>query len=320
MSRPQNILIRGFSGLGDNLYQFPFIILKLMEDRENVYWLRTPWPQLYLDAVAQLHNLRLLPIHENLWTQEKNVERSRVLYNHDAPQEFDSTIRLSYTADDIKWSSITSTFERQIGSARAPYGRADIWAAFQYLPDVSELAPSHFPLMGEKFALIRPLTMRSEWMNSSRACDPFYIEQAASWLKAAGVKLVAVADTRPDKEWIEGYLPAMDAVYVNGEMNLYNLMWLMQNAVVTVGAVGWIVPVGLSLGARTFFIQGGQGGINCAEKIVDPRFPGFERMGWATPDKLCRCIEQEHDCNKTISDFGDQWLRYINTSGISRLF
>ena len=86
-------------------------------------------------------------------------------------------------------------------------------------------------------------------------------------------------------------------------------MVLLRSADLVIGGVGWIVPAGLALRSKTFVVLGGHGGHNAPEKITDPRLD-LSRIGFAMPEKFCRCTNMLHTCDKTIADVVGQFFRW----------
>jgi hypothetical protein len=275
------VLIRGLWGLGDNCYQRPFV--RAAAARYQV-WLDTPWPELYEDL-----DIRLVRAPRRLRTQMKNLERQpKTRWSKPPPMR---EVKVSYGAELADYSVIQS-LERRWSALKVLFDPA--------LFDLPDMGPS--PIVSDKpIAVIRPVTRRTEWDNTARAPLPEYIVALAAELMATHT-VVAVADIEAGHEWLVGTLPPAHHHFVFGELKVRELLALVRDADIVVGGVGWIVPAGLALKVRTFVVLGGHGGHNAPEKITDPRLD-LSRIGFAMPEKFCRCTRMLHDdCDKTIAD------------------
>ncbi|HMA71182.1 MAG TPA: hypothetical protein VKP67_06805 [Xanthobacteraceae bacterium] len=282
------LLIRGMWGLGDNIYARPFV--RAATQRYDI-WLETPWPELYEDL-----NIRFVYGSRRLRTQLKNIARqppNRWSKPPLARREF----TVSYGAD-ISSMSIIEALERRFQMLGVEFdpGLFD-------LPDIGFCNIASGPI-----AVVRPPTVRKEWRNEARNPRPEYIAAIAAELMATHT-VVCIADLAPDQEWLVGELPPAYLHYDCGELNVRQLLGLVRVADVVVGGVGWIVPMGLALRTKTFIVLGGHGGHNAPEKITDPRLD-LSRIGFAMPEKFCRCTNMLHNCDKTIADVVGQFDRW----------
>jgi hypothetical protein len=162
----------------------------------------------------------------------------------------------------------------------------------------------------KKYAVVRPVTHRSEWVAQSRSPKPEYVAEAAKILRERGFLVVSVADLEDGKEWAELPLPEADVQYHKGELNVRQLLALIQNASVVVGGVGWIVPAAIAAKVPAWIVCGGQGGFNSPESITDPKMD-LSKIHFALPDSYCRCFQSQHNCKKTISDHADKFTDWI---------
>jgi hypothetical protein len=168
------------------------------------------------------------------------------------------------------------------------------------------------PVVSDRpIAVIRPVTVRSEWRNKARNPRPEYVNALADELMATHT-VVAVADIAPGHEWLIGGLPPAHHYFVFGELKVRELLALVRDADIVVGGVGWIVPAGLALKVRTFVVLGGHGAHNAPVQITDPRLD-LSRIGFAVPEKFCRCMTMLHNCDKTITDPLGQFSRWWNS-------
>ena len=226
-----------------------------------------------------------------------------------APPHNAREVRLSYGNKQLEAGSIVDAIELVL-----PHGSSrPIW-------DLPELGRSPIDPCGAKLAVIRPVTVRTEWRNEARNPRPEYVAEIAAELKRRGFAVVVVAHLRPGEEWLEGDMPPHSAAFVNGEFDVRQLLALIRDADVVVGGVGWIVPAAIALKTKAFIVLGGQGGHNAPEKITDPRMD-LSRIGFATPENYCKCSNMRHQCDKRIPNLStqfDSWTRKVGLFSSTR--
>lgn len=278
------LFIRAMAGLGDSVYQRPFI--RAQAEVRPVY-VQTPWPEMYEDLAA-VHPVR--PAHMPLRTQAKNMARPARWWTVPVPHEkkyFSYSLRRDGT--------ILDELEKYVGLEGRPL-----------VFDLPDFGPS--PVQASRpVAVLRPVTTRKEWENRARAPLPQYIAQAALVLRHAGYHVVAVADIERPWEWLEGEMPEADEYFMHGELLPRQLMALIQHAGVVVGGSGFIVPCAIAAGAPLIVISGGQGGHNHPDRLTDPRMD-LSRTRFVLPDRFCGCIKKGGICcDKHISNFPQQF-------------
>lgn len=271
-------VIAGMRGLGDNVYQRAF----LSQFHEDVY-LETPWPELYVD----MPHVKPVKPYTTLRTQLKNMNRFDGWH---AVPIYRQSQRIEYRREPI-FDGMRRTFCVQPGALTLP-----------------DFGPS--PIRG-RYAVIRPVTVRSEWRADARNPLPEYVNEAASILRENGITLVSVADLEDGKEWLVGDAPQADIKFHHGELDVRQLLALIQHAHCVVGGIGWIVPASIAASVPAWIICGGQGGYNSPARITDPTM-NINKISFAVPDRFCQCTEKVHDCDKRISGHRDsfaEWLR-----------
>jgi hypothetical protein len=285
----KSILVRGLWGLGDNIHSRPFV--RAAAAKYEIY-LDTPWPELYADL-----DIKFVRGSRKLRTQQNNMARQPP-ERWSQPPLVIRQITISY--NDLAASSIIRSLERRwsvLGVGFDP--------ALFSLPD---MGPS--PIVSDKpIAIVRPVTVRTEWRNEARPPQPEYIAALADTLMPTHT-VIAVADLESGQEWTIGEVPPAHRYFLNGEFAVRELLALVREADIVIGGVGWIVPAGLALKVATFVVLGGQGGHNAPAKITDPRLD-LSRLGFAVPEKFCQCTNMMHNCDKTIADLFGQFGRWI---------
>ena len=292
-AQPKPILIRGMWGLGDNIFSRPFV--RAAAAQYEIH-LETPWPELYADL-----DIRFVRGGRRLRTQQKNMARQPAELWWSPPMPAMREIKVGYF--DLASRSIIRSLECRWAALKVAFD-----PALFHLPD---MGPS--PVKSERpIAVIRPVTVRSEWRNEARNPRPEYVSALARELMATHT-VVAVADIAPGEEWAVGELPPAHRHFLFGELAVRELLALVRDADIVIGGVGWIVPAGLALRVNTFVVLGGHGGHNAPTKITDPRLD-LSRIGFAIPENFCRCTNMLHNCDKRIADPVGQFHRWSRSS------
>jgi hypothetical protein len=288
----RSLFVRGPWGLGDSIYTRPFVA-GIAAERD--VWLETPWPDLYVDLPV-----RFVRGARQLRTQMRNIARQQNMQWFRPPADAE-TVALGYGVLELTKSNVAATMERKLPRMKA----APTWD----LPDMGKCPfdPGDAPL-----AIVRPVMRRVEWDNEARNPLPEYIHEAAGDLKRRGFAVVVIADIKHGYEWVEGGLPPHNVALTKGELSVRQLLAAIRDAAVVVGPVGWIVPAAIALKTRTFVVLGGNGGMNAPDRLFDKRM-NTTRIGFATPERFCLCTDMRHRCEKRITDFSQQWRRWMKT-------
>lgn len=294
-------LLHGMWGLGDNIFQRA--IVRNLLKREQTLYLETPWPELYED----LPIAGFVLADRRLRTQLKNVSRQPASRWRKFPggKEY----RNSY-GPYLERSNILRGMESTLGIPSDPL--------LLDLPVFNDLEiVSHRPI-----ALIRPVTVRSEWRNEARNPLPEYVNAIADRLYETH-HVVVVADVVAGQEWLVGSPPRSHQSFLSGQLNVRQLMTLIQRSDILVGGVGWIVPASIAAKVKCFCILGGQGGHNAPARVTDPRLD-LSKLGFAIPENFHTCTKMMcTQCDKTIPNLMEQyerWMRqcssFLVTSGV----
>ena len=270
------MIYHGMKGLGDNIYQRAFIKAAL-----KPLYLQTPWPELYED----LEGVRCTKPRTTLRTQAKNIEK----YQKWHIEPIGNAKWIQYSREPI-----TQGMQRCFGVKPLTFD----------LPSFGKIETS------QKYAVVRPVTHRSEWIAQSRSPKPEYVAEAAQILREMGFCVVSVADLEDEKEWAENPLPPADVRYHKGELNVKQLLALIEHASVVVGGVGWIVPASIAYQTPAWIINGGNGGHNSKSQITDSSM-NLQKIEFVQPDIFCKCIKPNHHCNKTITNHADKFTKWI---------
>lgn len=274
------MIINGMFGLGDNLFERPFI-----KALPKPVYLQTPWPSLFSD-IEGVHFIRP---QTTLRTQAKNIARHT---NWVMPPGRQPTRQIRYGAEGI------------IPGMTACFGVAPAEFDLPPLPTSPETG---------KYVVVRPVTVRQEWRADTRNPDPRLVFQAAHEAASRGYKVISVADLQDGAEWPVEPLPYADVRYHKGELPVEQLLALVKGAAAVIGGIGWLVPAALCAKVPAWIVCGGQGGYNAPE-LITPK--GQTNITFAVPDNFCRCRLKQHTCNKEIKNYdaklaswADRYLR-----------
>lgn len=295
-NRRNSILVDGVSGLGDNVYQRPFVQCAAAE-HETVF-LKTPWPELYSD----LRNVKFVEYREQYRTQKKNLEASSCEF---VPAPAIKPVKLGYGPVELRHSSIMEVFGRQLPPNGSPF-------VFDLPPVVSKFTQT----LPGRFVLVRPVTVRNEWRNSARNPLPEYITAAVTAARAAGFIIISVADVDDENETFCGTPPVADFTWNRGECSIVDLIALVSASAGIISGVGWAVPFALAAKKPLLCILGGNGGHNAPHIVAPPNIVDSSRVVWAVPDRFCMCDKPLHDkCDKRISELPVAIDQFISRLG-----
>lgn len=294
---------RRYQGLGDHVYMRPFVAAAADAGAET--WVSTPWPELYWDRP----DIRLVQYAHGLRTQVANVERADPARWSPEPcgasQNRLQRIALDYVSEGFrKDRSVYAAFSAQLGGVE-PQFRLPIAPAWRDECTAWLHGAGWDGTRG--VGVIRPPTVRTEWLNPARNPLPEYLLAA----KAARPDLfwVAVGWAEGDAEQLvltsagpSSVDPPLglwgDAHALHGEMHWTTLAALIEQAELVVTGPCFLLPLGVAVRARTLCIFGGH---VPNRWLVDARM-GLERYRHVEPDPPCACLDRTHACNK-ILDF-----------------
>lgn len=283
------VVVEGINGLGDNLYQRPLV--KLLAKRDDVY-IRTPWPELYAD----IPRVRFLKMATILRTQSENVERTPAGVWSQYPTGA-RVIEPRYgTNSVVEGLSLIESFAKA-------FGLQGVEREYDLPPLPASPINVELPI-----AIVRPVTLRSEWYNPARNPLAMYVNEIARELMKTHF-VISLAYLRQGHEWIVGEAPPCHLDLHHGELNSLQMLALVKAARVAVGGVGWILPASIYARTPVYVVLGGQGGLNSPDFITSPDMP-LSRVGWATPTNYCHCIDKSHKCDKTISENLDAFKKW----------
>lgn len=282
------ILIETQHGLGDCVFHRAFV--KTMCTTHEVY-LKTPFMEVYEDLPV-----KFVQPSSTLRTQDKAIARNARQKFHVLPPHA-PTITPRYNGTHLQHSNIVD-------------GLAQTYAC---KPSLFDLPKFKSPITTKKpICVVRPATIRKEWLASGRNPNPQYIHDVVEWLRKTHY-IVSVADLEDGAEYALDPLPYADVTVHKGELTIRELLGLVRKADIVVGGVGWIVPACIAMNTRLFCILGGTGMYNAPEKITHSSMD-LSKIYFARPDNYCMCTGMQHDCNKKITNLKGMFDGFVRDS------
>lgn len=305
--KADRLIVSGYAGLGDNVYQRPFI--RAAASRIKNLYLKTPYPEIYAD----IDNVKFIEHGDNYRCARKSMVGSKRCFVQ--PPRNTETVKIGYTAHDLEHSNIFAAFDAQLPMCGAPF-------VFD-LPDTGPSKIAKF--IRRPFVIVRPVTVRAEWDNSTRNPLPEYIAQAACAARKAGFATVSIADVDNVDECFVGDPPDVDFAYNDGRYDVNELIAAVRASAGVIGGVGWAVPFCIATATPLLCVLGGCGAHNAPHIIAPPNIVDSSRVIWAIPDRYCMCAVHVHDCDKRIADmwqivdtFIDMLLARLSSTNIFR--
>lgn len=304
IERRNSLYIKTMSGLGDSVFQRS--VVKCAAQKTDTVYLKTPWPELYAD----IENIRFVEGEKRYRTQAKNLKKTK--HKFEKVSDNIETISLGYDAQDLMRESILDVLSRQLPPDGSPF--------------VFDLPPSQpskiAQIVQQPFVIVRPNTIRKEWMNPARNPLPEYITMAVAAARAAGFPIVSLADVDEfEEEIFDGDPPYADFTFNRGEVDICEMIAVVREATGVISGVGWPVPFCLAAKTRLLCVLGGCGAHNAPHIIAPPNVIDTSNITWAIPDKFCMCGNNTHECIKTISniiEIVDEFTKSLNIARIER--
>jgi ADP-heptose:LPS heptosyltransferase len=275
------VYLIGMHGLGDNIAQRPSV--RALAKRHGEVYLETPYAFLYADIPG------VKPVRRNSHLHKQAENEATDFGWHDAPQTTFHPVTLAY-------NQAAGNMHTQI--------------ATQLTVDLERM---DLPLMPNKrapsgrYAVIRPCTVRREWPNPARNCDPAYIEIAARACREKGLIVVLIASLTPKQEFLIGNLPEHD-VWPH-DLSTPDMLALVSGAEVAIGPPGWVQPAAIAARRPLLTIYGGRGTYHNPASDLPPYAQDDPKVRTLVPEDHCRCLDPYHQCNKHIRN-AEQRIRH----------
>jgi hypothetical protein len=279
-----SIRFASYYGLGDNFYMRPFII-KAQEKYDTVH-VRCPFPDLlYFNT-----DVKCIKPVTNLKTQKEWADKQDNLFVTPLTK-YTTELAFNYSSPLIReLNPIYSSFNSQF-----PIDKNDV----EYITPIEfiDKAKSLIPETNKKLCVLKLPTVRTEWLNDSRNPKMKYYQMLIDQLKSE-YYFISVADTRVNEKLSEPCPTGIDLIAHKAEFDLQAYVGLLSLADLVIGYPSNVLPVCMTLKAPLFCIYGGS----------VPNTPltfGYDtsKYGFIEPTKMCKCVKNNHNCNKEIKDY-----------------
>jgi len=274
-------------GFGDNLYQRA--ILRVLARQYDAVYLQTTCPDIYWD----IPNVKFInPGRVPLRTQTKYLEslpattfspRPPLLHSLGWRYQWNMNAGVSH----IEWQRQRSGVTLDRFDFTFPVKAEWLTAARAVM--------AKFDMQGKRLCIVRPSTIRKEWLNASRNPKAANLQLLIDRYKSEYFYLT-FADLEPGAEWLDGELKGIDATFHRGELPLTTIFGLIKLSDMVITGPTWAMVSAIAERVKCFTIFGG-----CAkpERIVDASM-GLDRFGYVAPEPFCDCKRGDHACNKDI--------------------
>jgi len=294
------VMFMGCYGFGDNFYQRPLI--RHLAQRYREVYVRTCLPEAYWD----IPGVRFIqPGLMHLRTQLNHIQKYH-LTSYSIPPA--GSARLDWSAFTPLYGgvgpsgAIQRNTPRELSNAECVRTKGEL-PEYDFSFPVKEewiLAAKkiiqELPLTGKKLCLVRPPTLRREWLASSRNPKMEYYQLLLDRF-GKDYFFLSLADLKPGEEWIDGPpLRGVDKEFHNGELPLTTIFGLVKLADMTLCYPGFLMLVAIAERTKCFCLFGG---MQKPEILLD-RQMGLERFAYAAPDPFCFCLNMTHDCHKEL--------------------
>lgn len=275
------VVVNGPEGFGDTIYMRA-ALRRLAESWEAVY-VRTPWPQVFHDIP------KIRPVRPHaLFYRTQNVNVAAVdpgIWHYPAPGLPEKMA--AYGLDHFRaGTNIMAAFMQTL--------RVSDPVDFSLKVDPS-WEPEWLKDVPRPFGVVHPASVRREWMNPARNPRPEYLQAVID--SRPDVHWISVGFNVADVEWYEGGpLRGISRNFDKGELSPTQLLAVLARADMAVSAPCWMIPAAAALRTPHFCIFGG---------MMSPQLVLDKRMGHRTktvsPVPFCNCLQNDHNCNKSIS-------------------
>ncbi len=295
----RSLFIDSMHGIGDHIYQRPFIQELSLSGKYDQVYIASSVPQLYKDFSDRI---KFISPRVEWRTQAKNLKNVTGIKFETVIPDFDDTKKFKtidphYGPEMLVRYSIVNYLEKTFEQK---------FTAPMSLPAKLKSCK----INRKKIAVVRPATVRAEWPVTTRNPDPSYIRWCSTILRNAGYYVISIADLEDGKEWALEPFPEADLRIHSGELGIEGTLDLIRKADIVVGGSGWIVPACIAAKTPLFLIFGGRGSFDSPWTLFDIRMD-MSNIGWSIPDNFCRCAKNSHPCKKHISNLDSDFYKFM---------
>ena len=251
-------IVRTWQGLGDNIYQLPFVRQLKNRFGENLV-LKTPWPELFEGIKVTRPLDKLQAQSENV---QKNVKSYLELQNR-------VNLKLGYITEDLKKMSIISGIEKNTFQLEA--FNMSLLIKEEWKEEAEKLN------LPDNTILLYPPTIRSDWYCPERNPDPIYFQKIIDAFPE--FYYVSLGYIRSNLEKYEKELTGIHRYLDKGELH-YTTIFALLNRFPAVLRPSFMLPASISVGGRSLCLYGGH---FSPEILTDPRMD-LKRHWYVAPE------------------------------------
>jgi hypothetical protein len=284
-----------YLGFGDNFYIRPF--LREVAKQHNVF-LHTAVPEAFWDISG------VFPVRPRegscgckLRTQRKNIKRTVEEWFHlpkDAKMLGWPRYHIGSHAGSNPWAAFRTFFRNGVPDVDGSFFPRKEW-----IVSAGRLIAEHGRQDHQRVVLVKPPSIRKEWISTAREPMTKYIQQAIDAVRKHSNNsfIVFIGDTQSGEEdLVKPVITGADCEFMQGELPFSTLLGMMSMSELLVSGVGNFLPIGISLMVPTFIVFGGAYPI---DELVDDEM-NLSKFGYVAPDPFCACRNLRHTCNKEI--------------------
>lgn len=283
----KDVFFEGYAGIGDNLWQRPFI--KEICKRVKTFYLHTYTPQMYWD----IPNIKFVKPHYKAFKiHQRNIADTPGMWVENAPAGIKEMPKPAYWAGFRFGLSIADQFEdlwhiKDDYNFRFPVKEEWVQEAKKVLDSLDT--------KGKKICIVHFPTQREDWQCPARDPKPEYLQLIIDRYKDEYF-FISLADL--EHEYFTEAPRGIDKEFHRAELTLNEVIGLVRLADMVVSGNCYLFTMGLSIGTKTFYIGGGCQDINL---FIGDKYK-LPHLAYIQPDPFCNCLDPRHSCEKDIPE------------------
>lgn len=278
------IRIRMYQGFGDNLYLRGHIG-GLIEKGCRV-WIDTPYPELF--EGEGVHYLRQKGFYRFAGKEADSVhfEQGRDNYGRTidvyyAYGEMGTTKTITQAYD------LFNTFEQR---------HFELAVKDKWVEEAKVVLEAHGLDLSKPFTLIKPPTIRDEWVNVSRNPEPSAWNLAQRFAVRNSEQTVSLAYIDDGVEHYDCQAPEGVTARIESHVSYRGIIGIFALAEKIIATPSFAIPLSLALKKPAFIIYGGS---VPNSQLVDSRMD-TSNYHFIEPQPFCQCHKLDHECGKEI--------------------
>lgn len=276
----------GYAGIGDNVWQLPFV--KDIARKVDEFYIETYTPQFYWN----IPNVKFIKPKKHRFEMHWNIVNSLPADTwSDVPQEARELPKPAYWSGFKYGLTIPEQFQ-------------DLWGTNSY--DISfEVKPewaqegkriiNGLDTKGKKICVMHFPTERPEWKCPARDPKPEYMQLIVDKYHDEYF-FISLADLRNEVFYCAP--KGIDKEFHQGELSLEQMIGLVKEADMIISGNCYLFALGIGIGTKTFYIGGGTQDV----KLFFDKRMNLSNVAYVQPEPFCACLNSMHDCYKDIPE------------------